>query len=233
VYLYEVQCRYRHPPNVVRVVEDFSVPTAASCLRRRKAVPAPGTRIAGSLVEASMTTRSSAGALFLAAALIAAASAAQAQPTAEVGASLVSATFGLGDDDVTTFGVPSGGFGILNPGVYASFFIGSYAAVEPQLGFIWASGNGSSEHLLNFTGQFDYYFSGTEVPSPYVFGTAGLVDASEQDYTPKSYGFGGGYRIPVGGRLTFRVDGRWVRYTSQFGDDRDTLGFALSIGGIF
>lgn len=83
-----------------------------------------------------MTTRRSCGALFLAAALMAAASTAQAQPTAEIGASLMSATFGLGDDDVTTFGVPASGFGILNPGVYASFFIGSYAAVEPQIGFI-------------------------------------------------------------------------------------------------
>ena len=78
--------------------------------------------------------RRSAGALFLAAALIAAASTVHAQPSAEIGASLMSATFGLDDEGVTTFGVPSGGFGILNPGVYASFFIGNYLAVEPQLG---------------------------------------------------------------------------------------------------
>ena len=56
---------------------------------------------------------------------------------------------------------------------------------------------------------------------------------SREDYTPKSFGFGGGYRIRVGDRLTFRLDGRWVRYTSEFGDDGDTLTFALSIGGIF
>ena len=145
----------------------------------------------------------------------------------------MSATFGLGDDDVTTFGVPSSGFGILNPGVYASFFIGRYAAVEPQIGFIWASSDGESMHLLNFAGQFDYFFSGTEVRSPYAFGTVGLLDMTDEDYTPKSYGFGAGYRVPVGDRLTFRVDGRWVRYTSEFGDDSDTLAFTLSIGGIF
>jgi hypothetical protein len=171
--------------------------------------------------------------LFLAAALMVAASTANAQPTAEIGASLMSVTFGLNDEGGTAFGVPSGVFGVLNPGVYASFFLGSHAAVEPQVGFIWASSDGESQHLLNFAGQFDYFFSGTDVPSPYVFGTAGLVDISREDYTPKSFGFGGGYRIPVGDRLTFRLDGRWVRYTSEFGDDADTLTFALSIGGIF
>ena len=180
-----------------------------------------------------MTTRTSAGALFLAAVLMSAASSAHAQPAAEIGASLMSVTFALEDDGGTAFGVPSGVFPVLNPGVYTSFFLGSYAAVEPQVGFIWVSGDGESEHLLNFAGQFDYFFSGTDVPSPYVFGTAGLVDVSHDDYTPKSFGFGGGYRIPVGGRLTFRLDGRWVRYTSEFGDDGDTLAFGLSIGGIF
>jgi hypothetical protein len=145
----------------------------------------------------------------------------------------MSATFGLGDEDVTTFGVPSGGFGVLSPGVYASFFIGSHAAVEPQIGFVWASANDESQHLLNFTGQFDYFVSGTEVPSPYLFGSFGIVEISDEDYTPKSFGLGAGYRVPVGDRLTFRVDGRWVRYTADFGDDIDALAFTLSIGGIF
>jgi hypothetical protein len=180
-----------------------------------------------------MATRRFASALCLAAALIAAASTAHAQPSAEVGGSLMSVTFGLGDEDVTTFGVPSGGFGILNPGVYASFFLGSHAAVEPQIGFVWTSAYDESHHLLNFAGQFDYFVGGTEVPSPYLFGNFGLVEISDEDYTPKSFGFGGGYRVPVGDRLTFRVDGRWVRYTADFGDDIDTLAFTLSIGGIF
>ena len=179
-----------------------------------------------------MSTRISAGALFLAAALMSV-STAHAQPAAEIGASLMSVTVGLDDDGGTAVGVPSGVVPVLNPGVYASFFLGRYAAVEPQVGFVWASFDSESEHLLNFAGQFDYFFSGTDVPSPYVFGTAGLVDVSHEDYTPKSYGFGGGYRIPVGDRLTFRVDGRWVRYTSERGDDGDTLTFGLSIGGIF
>jgi hypothetical protein len=182
-----------------------------------------------------MTIRRSAGVLLLAGVLTATTSTAQAQPSAEVGASLMSATFSLGDEDLSTFGVPSGGFGILNPGVYASFFIGRYVAVEPQLSFSWVSEGDESEYLLNLAGQFDYFFGGTEAPSPYVFGAAGLVKISGNDYTPKSFGFGGGYRMPVGDRLSFRFDGRWVRYTSEFEfeDDLDTLAFTLSIGGIF
>jgi len=48
----------------------------------------------------------------------------------EIGASLVSATVGFGEgNDASTLGIPSGGFGILNPGVYASFFVGERLGV--------------------------------------------------------------------------------------------------------
>jgi hypothetical protein len=57
---------------------------------------------------------------------------------------------------------------------------------------------------------------------------------SDSDYTPKSFGFGAGYRIPVGDRLTFRVDGRYTRFTGEFeDDDSNALAFTLSIGGVF
>lgn len=43
-----------------------------------------------------------------------------------------------------------------------------------------------------------------------------------------------GYRIPVGDRLTFRADGRYTRFTSEFsGDEGNVLAFTLSIGGLF
>ncbi len=180
-----------------------------------------------------MTVHRSLVVLFLGAAFIGTSSLAQAQPRAEIGASLVSATVDLDEDGVSTIGVPSGGFGLVNPGVFASFFLTNHVAIEPQLGFIWVSNDGDSEHILNFAGQVDYFIRGTREASPYVFGSAGVVNISDSDYTPKSYGFGGGYRIPVGDRLTFRVDGRYTRFTSEFGDDDDMLAFTLSIGGIF
>jgi hypothetical protein len=182
-----------------------------------------------------MTTRRSFGTVILTTALVAAtASLAHAQPRAELGASLVNSFIGLDDDELSTVGIPSGGFGILNPGAYASFFVGERVAIEPQVGFVWASFDGDSEHILNFVGQFDYFVRGISDPSLYLFAAAGVVDVSGADYTPKSVGGGAGYRIPVGDRLTFRVDGRYTHYTGEFeGEDSDALAFTLSIGGLF
>ena len=173
--------------------------------------------------------------LFLAATLIATtASLAHAQPRAEVGASLISTEIGLGDQDLTTVSVPTGGFTSLHPGMYASFFVGTHAAIEPKLGLVWASFDGDSAHILNFLTQFDYFILETSEPSPYLFGTVGFVDLTNEDYTPKSFGFGAGYRVPVGDRLTFRFDGRYTHFTGEFEDDEgDALAFTLSIGGIF
>jgi hypothetical protein len=182
-----------------------------------------------------MTTGGSMKAIILAGVLMGATSSlADAQPRAEVGASLVNAVVGLGDNSVSTLGVPSGGFGILNPGAFASFFVGPRLAIEPQLGLVWASFDGESEHLLNLVGQVDYFLRGSDDASPYVFAAAGIVNVSDADYTPKSLGFGAGYRVPMGGRLTFRVDGRYTHFTGQFdGDGSDMLAFTLSIGGLF
>jgi hypothetical protein len=41
---------------------------------------------------------------------------------------------------------------------------------------------------------------------------------------------GAGYRIPVGDRLTFRFDGRYIHFTDGGGN---AVAFALSIGGVF
>lgn len=152
------------------------------------------------------------------------------RPTAELGASLAGVTIGLGDNRGSTFGIPSSGFGILSPGVYVSIFAGPNVAVEPQIGFLWASSGGHSEHLLNFVGQVDYFFSGTDVSSPYVFGAAGVINTSGSGPSPKSVSAGLGYRAPVGGRLAFRVDGRWAHLTDGGGN---SVVFTVSIGGLF
>jgi hypothetical protein len=185
--------------------------------------------------EVFMLHRTSLGTLLLAVTFVATnASFALAQPRAEVGASLLSGVVGLGDDNVSMVGIPSGGFGIINPGVYASLFLGTRAAIEPQLGLMWASFDGESTHIANFVGQFDYFILGTSRSSPYVFGAAGVISMADEDYTPKSFGFGVGYRMLTGDRLTFRVDGRYTRFTSEFeGDEGDSLAFTVSIGGVF
>lgn len=130
--------------------------------------------------------------------------------------------------------VPSGGFGILNPGMYGSLFVGTRMAIEPQIGLMLAWVGGESVHFLNVVGQFDYFIRGTGERSLRLFAAGGVVSASGADYTPKSVGFGAGYRIPLRDRLTLCVDGRYPHFTGEFdGGGSDALGFTLSIGGVF
>jgi hypothetical protein len=156
---------------------------------------------------------------------------AHAQPRVEVGSSLVSTIMVL-DEDVYSVGVPVGG-GLLSHGAYLSLFLGSRFAVEPQSGFVWTSLDGDSNHLLAAAGQFSYFALGTDRRSPYLFGTVGIANVSGEDYSPKSFGGGAGYRIPVGDRLVFRIDGRYAHYTGEFADESfDAVSLAVSIGGV-
>jgi hypothetical protein len=179
------------------------------------------------------TIKPTCGMLLAAAILVVTPAHARAQdPKAEIGASLAGAVVGLGDNDFTVFGVPSGFgvFGLGHPGVYSALFLGRRLAVEPQIGLLVVSGDGDTNHLVNFVGQIDYFLGGLDRPAPYVFAAAGIVDVSGSSQTPKSVGAGVGYRIPVGDRLVFRFDGRYTHYTD---DDGNVLAFGVSIGGLF
>jgi len=157
-----------------------------------------------------------------------------AQPRVELGAPLVSSVFALEDEEVTVIGIPSAGFGLLSQGVYASLFIGTRLAVEPQIGFNWMSFEGDSEHFLSLAAQVTYFVQGTERRSPYVFAAAGILEASGQEYTPKAFSAGAGYRLLAGDRLVFRVDARYTHYTADFpGLELDSVAIGLSIGGVF
>ena len=138
--------------------------------------------------------------LFLTAALLATRpEMARAQePRVEVGASLASLVVGLGDNDGSLFGIPSGGFGLVNPGVYVSLFLGSHVAIEPQIGLLRASSGGDSATTVNLVGQLNYFISGATEPSAYLFVAAGLTESSDPGTTPNTVGGGAGYRIPVG-----------------------------------
>lgn len=151
-----------------------------------------------------------------------------AEQKVEIGAALTSVMVGLGDNDVAIFGVPAGELEFFNPSVYASFFVGSFLALEPQFGVQVVSSNGHTEHLANLTGQVDYFVLGNERNSPYVFGGAGVVDASGTSVMPKTFNAGAGYRVPVGDRLVFRFDGHVTHLTDGGGN---VIFFAVSIGG--
>jgi hypothetical protein len=153
-----------------------------------------------------------------------------AEPKIEVGAALTDVMVGIGSNDVTIFGLPSGELDFFNPSVYASFFVGSHLAIEPQVGVQVISTSGHTSHVANLTGQVDYFVLGTGKSSPYVFGGAGVVDMSGSSVTPKTFSAGGGYRVPVGDRLAFRFDGH-VTHLTEGGDN--VIFFAVSIGGVF
>lgn len=156
---------------------------------------------------------------------------AAAQSRVEVGASLFNVTTDVGDDQNTTvLGIGSGGFGLSNPSVYGSFFLGRRVALSPHVGLLWGKSGESSFHFVNLAAQLEYFTRGSDRSSPYVFGTAGVVEVSQSSRTPKSVGGGVGYRARVGDRLTVRVDGRFTRFT-EGGDN--TVGLAVSLGGLF
>lgn len=172
------------------------------------------------------------GILFLAAVLVVFSAGALRAEEVEVGTSMVSVLFGMGGDneDLSAIGTPAAGFGILQPTLYGSFFVNARVSVEPQLGLVWVSQNGESVHFYHASVQGNYFLRGSSVRSPYVFGSLGVIDYTQSAENPKSLTFGGGYRIPVGGRLTFRVDGRFSHLTEGGGN---TLNINLSIGGLF
>lgn len=157
--------------------------------------------------------------------------AAWAQPAAEVGSSLTSLLVHTGKyADSTTLGVPSASYGVLDPSVYASVFLGSNAAVEPRVGLLWQSSGGRSDHVVTAGVQFDYFAAGTAKQSPFVFGGGGISDISGSSASPKYVSVGGGMRFPAGDRLAFRLDVHYTHYTDNGGNG---VTIAFAIGGVF
>jgi hypothetical protein len=157
---------------------------------------------------------------------------AQTRPKVEIGTTLASGMFGVGEEnnDSALIGIPSAGLGMFSQGIYTSVFLGSHFAIEPQVAFMWMSSLGDSGHIFNFTTQANYFVSGKGRPSVYLFGTAGVIEISDTDVTPASFGVGGGYRIPVGDRLVFRLDGRYTYVSDNTGQ---VVSVGLAIGGVF
>jgi opacity protein-like surface antigen len=182
--------------------------------------------------ETGMTTTNLVRCLGTAAALVigVAPAAVAADPKVEIGTTMSTVTVGLGDNEGTIVGIPAGGFGLMNSGVYASIFVGPFVAVEPQVGLVWVSSDGDSHHLANVTGQVDFFPMGSARSSPYVFGAVGILDTSDSDTNPKTYAAGAGYRFAITDSLAFRVDGRYVHFTEGGGN---AVMFGVSIGGVF
>lgn len=154
---------------------------------------------------------------------------ARAQAKVELGVSLANLTIGLGDNDFTTFGVPSSFSGLFSPGVYASIFATPNISIDPRVGLVVFSGGGDTDHLLNLGAQVNYFTRGTAASSPFIFGDVGLINASDDD-SIATFGGGAGYRWLLGDRLAMRGDARFTHYTDGGGN---SISVTLSLGGLF
>ena len=172
--------------------------------------------------------------LCLAAAFALAAAPVHAQQRVELGVSLVNFTFisGDGDESVSLLGVPTVGFGIANPGVYGSFFVGRRFSIEPQVALTWIHSGGESFHLISTVAQANYFFRETSQDSAYVFGTVGGMFVEDEEDSPVTWGAGVGYRWRLGDRLVFRVDGRYIRTQNDF-NKTNAVALTVWLGGLF
>ena len=149
----------------------------------------------------------------------------------EIGTSLASLMVGFGDGGTgTILGIPSGGFGILSPSLYASIFVAPKISIEPQVGLIVISSDGETAHLASVAGQVNYFLRGTRESSPYVFGSVGFFSATGAESNPTSVSGGAGYRMALGDRLTMRADGRITHFTEGGGN---AFALTISLGGVF
>lgn len=169
--------------------------------------------------------------VLVAAALVAGVTPALAQDSrrVEIGSALGSGLVFMPEsgDNHTWIGVPTAGFGLVNPAVYFSIFATPNLAIEPQLGLISMS-NGGTERWVTLFGHLDYFIGDGKKSSPYLFAGGGVIDMTDAD-TIKAVDGGAGYRFRVGDRLTFRLDGRYTHYLDKEGN---MLSFTLSIGGL-
>lgn len=149
-----------------------------------------------------------------------------AAQTCELGTTLFSVTKIV--NGATFVGAPSSTMGVINPSLFASFRVHPNLAIEPQIGFMYLNDSGSSDHVVNYGGQFDYFVLGHKQASPYIFAAGSLIHIADADQLGKQYGGGIGYRFPLHQRLSFRIDGRYMHVH----DGGNQVNVGLSIGGV-
>jgi len=194
-----------------------------------------------------MRGRSALATLFVLAGVAVNAQADDPERKVEIGAGLAAiAVYDAGSTHVTMVGVPSDSFGPFSPvppTIYASFFPTPKLGLETQAGFLSMSSRGSSFHVLTAGEQVDLFFKDRRQGSPYVLGRVFLLDRGSSDEgtdevlgppaTHFAAGVGLGYRLPLGRRATFRVEGRFDHVfpkTLQYGEEPATDMFGAYVG---
>ncbi len=162
-----------------------------------------------------------------------------ADPAAEVGTSLAAfMSQRAHDTTVNAIFVPGSPATLMSgtgAGVYASVFLNKRFAVEPRIGYAYASVEGDTSYMIGVSGLASYFLAPANRRAPFAFGGVGFVGQTGEDTVP-TYTAGMGYRIPIGDTLAVRVDGRYegVKYTLAGKDDwHHSVVITFSIGGIF
>ena len=155
---------------------------------------------------------------------------AQDNQRVEVGSSITSVIvmFPEHGSHSTLLGVPTAGFGLVNPSVFASIFVHPQVSIEPEVGLMVMSGGGHTDHWVNFFGNLNYFVGDTKKSTPFIFAGGGVIDMTDEKAI-KAIDGGAGYRFRLGDRLTFRLDGR---YTHFFESNGNMVSFTLAIGGL-
>src|SRR5688500_16974309 len=144
-----------------------------------------------------------------------------------------------GADNVTRFGVPSGGAlpFVAPPQIRVGFAAGERLIVESALGFDYVSSGDTSLNSLLVMPGVNFLVG----PQFYVRGEAGLVRFSDGDESTTQYGFGAGagLRRPLGGgaallRAEVAAD-KWLEDLDAgidgYLDIRAIIGISAVIGG--
>jgi hypothetical protein len=140
--------------------------------------------------------------------------------------------YGYSSDTMWLFSAPGTSFsGLLEPGLHATFGVGSKVSLEPQLGIVHYRQNSDSATILNVATQVNVSLRPWESKTTYLFGRAGLMatlgDGSD---TTGMLGLGVGYRVPIREYAVIRCEAFYNRYLDS---DTNQLGVRVKLGILF
>ena len=125
-----------------------------------------------------------------------------------------------GTDKISVVGIPGTMF--INPGgIHFMFFVNEKVSLEPQLGYLRTSSNGSSSSLLFLALQPNYFFTAGALRSGYLFGQVGILrdtdsfSGTSNTDSQSLFGGGIGYRRVVRRVLSTRYEFRFRRFSAD------------------
>jgi hypothetical protein len=136
---------------------------------------------------------------------------------------------------LTSIGIPGPGIGALgligSAPLYASFYFGGGAMVQPEVSFRLLTGEGSTLTTLGLVANAGYAFSGADRSSVFVAATGGWQWIDTEGSSENEFGAGGklGYRAVVNEGFAISVEAGYRRW---FDSELNEILFGLRLGGV-